>query len=301
MPCSAAAEWWLAGAVRDGLVAYVEGASDARLVPLQRGAGVDAAAAHAAAAERLSAMQSAVFGRFGDTGVLRALSAAVALLRPLTVFPVIDLATLESATDPSAPEVARCTGGPDALSVSLLLRPNSTVGDLYEALRHSHIVDGDFVRAERRVVGSTAASGAGGAFLQAALPGKAGGAPSHAAAPAEEDLDEDLENLLLEDLQDDGELPDGVPPGAAERRRRAARVESERDFRPVVLKKDDTLSVEAGNAEVDGVVVVCVRTNKRPAWQKHNASSRAQAVAGALAAEGAVGGLNSVTRSDRHR
>ena len=115
VPCSAAVEAGLVAARARGDVAYVDGAA------AFDGADVAGAAAHLAA--------------WGTTGVLDAVSRAVALARPAYAYPVADLDSLAGAR--SGGRLADC----------VVLRPHATVEDVFTALKRRGL-GGDFVRAD---------------------------------------------------------------------------------------------------------------------------------------------------------
>lgn len=101
--------------------------------------------------------------RYGDDalrGVLRTISAAVMLRPPILCFPVSDLSTEMPVGWTTG---ASATPGDEAehrLVDCLLLKPGSTVEDVYEALKRGELpqgrVAGDFVRAEARSLDMTA-------------------------------------------------------------------------------------------------------------------------------------------------
>ncbi|KAK7240521.1 serine hydrolase [Aureococcus anophagefferens] len=115
VPCSAAVEAGLVAARARGDVSYVDGAA------AFDGADVPGAAAHLAA--------------WGTTGVLDAVSRAVALARPAYAYPVADLDSLAGAR--SGGRLADC----------VVLRPHATVEDVFTALKRRGL-GGDFVRAD---------------------------------------------------------------------------------------------------------------------------------------------------------
>lgn len=89
--------------------------------------------------------------KYGDTGVLDAISAAVNLRPPVLCYPVSDLATeapvgWNASHGMSAPALRDC----------IQLKPGSTVGDLFDALKRGAldhaVISGDFVRAEGRAL-----------------------------------------------------------------------------------------------------------------------------------------------------
>jgi len=104
-----------------------------------------------------------VLGRYGSTGVLKALSAAVSLRPPIYCYPVSDLDTEAPVgwTSGKGLTLTQYDGSGSSSSVAsyalrdcLLFKPGSTVGDVYDALRKGalpHVlVHGEFVRAEGR-------------------------------------------------------------------------------------------------------------------------------------------------------
>jgi ribosome-binding ATPase YchF (GTP1/OBG family) len=134
--CAASAEWWLATAVAAGHVTYNEGACDATCTP----------AADDATRAKLAALRKRVFAPWGGTGVLAALSAAVALRAPLLLLPVSVADVADEAADvaggtPAAPA--------PALRHCVLLRPCATLDDAFAALRREGLTEGELVRAER--------------------------------------------------------------------------------------------------------------------------------------------------------
>ena len=74
------------------------------------------------------------------TGVLRTISNAVSLRAPVCVYPVSSVKTCKSS------ETLR----DDVLFDCELMRPGSTVEDLYKVLKNRHVLKGDYVRAECR-------------------------------------------------------------------------------------------------------------------------------------------------------
>jgi hypothetical protein len=109
----------------------------------------------------------------GDTGVLEVISAAVSLRPPVYCFPVADLESELpigwSSKAQVLPQTSVTTAGVDDYQLAtsnpklrdcIMMKPGSTVGDVYEALRRdalSHaILSGDFVRAEGKDVGTAA-------------------------------------------------------------------------------------------------------------------------------------------------
>ena len=102
-----------------------------------------------------------------ENNVWACLQQAITLCPPVLCFPVIDFDTLApipflaeaastvtSGSDPSKNHIASllARGGnaptPGALSTCVVMKPSSTVYDLYETLKHMHAITGMFVRAE---------------------------------------------------------------------------------------------------------------------------------------------------------
>lgn len=166
---SAQSECILQALHKDGAIRYSDGdesfevltdACDARGKPLP-------------GRDRLDWIRTSVLGRYGSTGCLEAVSAAVQLRAPVLAFPVGDLETLAPMIkQPRSDEGAASTAvdadsaGDDRLATSepagaargrgplldcLLMRPGSLIEDLYNSLKHMHYVDGDYVRAEALV------------------------------------------------------------------------------------------------------------------------------------------------------
>lgn len=135
---SAASERWLCQQRRAGRLEYADGAGTIVLAP-----GCDERTAREAAR-----MQASVLDRYGTTGVLAALSSAVALKCPAVVFPVADLESfaalpakacgasggmLGSGTEAKA----RAAQGANTsiMRDCLLMRPGSTVLDVMQVLK----------------------------------------------------------------------------------------------------------------------------------------------------------------------
>lgn len=169
---SAKTEAWLCRQRREGKVIYSDGSTSAAAAP----------GANAELAQQVAEANRRVLGPYGGTGVLAALSAALALKQPSLVFPVADLRTGESlrplgfvrdgtlaAEAGSGPPPAssleayarelRATGveGPSpVLRDCLVLHTGATVENAYQALKRQPLafLEGDFVRAEGLVMGS---------------------------------------------------------------------------------------------------------------------------------------------------
>jgi hypothetical protein len=92
-------------------------------------------------------LAASVVSRWGSTGVLDAISAAVSLAPPLLVYPVGDLDT-ETAVASASSEAT------SSLPDCVLLYPGSTVMDAFAAIQHgalTHVrLSSEFVRAEGR-------------------------------------------------------------------------------------------------------------------------------------------------------
>jgi hypothetical protein len=154
---SAAAERWLCQQRRAGAIAYSDGSARPTPAP---GCPEDVR-------ERLEALTGRVQAHFGSTGVLAALTAAVAMRPPALAFPVAELEACASlpfvhggggggGIGAGADAKARAAEGPHgggALRDCLLMKPGSTVVDVFTALKRQELLAGDFIRAECRVVG----------------------------------------------------------------------------------------------------------------------------------------------------
>ena len=163
-PVSAAAEWWLAKQAAQ--VEYSEGAETVTA----RDPGADIV-------PKLELLKKNVFEPWGGTGVLRALSRAVGLRHPVYVYPVVDLGTCEAparrvaargalapshmaapeseeeeeeevAESDESEEEAEAPGG-RVLRECLLIRPQTTVAELFSALGREGLAANEFIRAER--------------------------------------------------------------------------------------------------------------------------------------------------------
>ena len=123
-----------------GVIKYIEGQVDAPELLKQD--------ADDATKQRLEHIASSVFGRWGGTGVLAAVSQAVALRPPVLVYPVCDLETLKTSNKDT-----------DQLSQCVVFKPGSTVFDVYEALKR---------RSTGASIGATANAGRGmGEYVRA--------------------------------------------------------------------------------------------------------------------------------------
>lgn len=87
---------------------------------------------------------------FGSTGCLEVISTAVLQRAPTIIFPVANTNTLAPLA--AAPAHASSSAVRIQLRDALLLKPLSTVGDVFEACKRLSppLVAGDFVRAEAR-------------------------------------------------------------------------------------------------------------------------------------------------------
>ena len=130
-------------------VAYTAGAARFSVVAA-------AGAAPESAAERGA---RAVLERLGGTGVLAAIDSAVALRPPQLVFPVASLDDFRgcgraAAAEPGGGGSGGGGGGGGCLVDAEWVKPGSTVGDLYDAMRRPAgarappLVSGEYVRAE---------------------------------------------------------------------------------------------------------------------------------------------------------
>mmetsp|Transcript_29801 Transcript_29801/g.68640 ORF Transcript_29801/g.68640 Transcript_29801/m.68640 type:complete len:843 (+) Transcript_29801:36-2564(+) len=137
VPVCAASEWWLWEQKRKGFVEYLEGggAEGVRISD----------SAPAAVLDRWRRIRSEVLDKWGATGVMQALSAAVSMRRPVLVCPVIDFLSFQGLRTSCTETGADAKG---TLSVMVMLRPQSTVDEAFSALKHEDLLRGDFVRAE---------------------------------------------------------------------------------------------------------------------------------------------------------
>ncbi|KAF8071272.1 GTP-binding protein [Scenedesmus sp. PABB004] len=165
---SAAAERELQALRRAGAARYDDGAGAASLAP---GGG----AADGPAGAALARVSAAVLRPLGSTGVLAALATAVALKPPRWVFPIADRETCAAlaagarggggggggggsaaALGWGVDAKARAAAGRAVLRDCVLLRPGSRVEDVFAVLKRPPfcLLEGDFVRAECRVLGA---------------------------------------------------------------------------------------------------------------------------------------------------
>jgi hypothetical protein len=176
---SAAAERKLHQLRRQGLLLYDDAASSAELAPAFATGGGDQTAAAA-----LHDLQLSVLGPYGGTGVLAALTCAVALKPPRWVFPIADrerCVALAAAPIRAGAGSAGSSGsrsrhggsganslgwgsdakfraaqGPEAgvLRDCVLVKPGSKVEDVFWVLKRPPyaLLEGEFVRAECRVL-----------------------------------------------------------------------------------------------------------------------------------------------------
>ncbi|KAJ1558894.1 hypothetical protein HK405_012790, partial [Cladochytrium tenue] len=166
VPACAAAEAWLQRAAARGAVAYAPGDASFRLLPpaaatitVDSGENNDGHDKDRNDDDESEAERAArVLTALGDTGVLRALSAAVLLRPPLVAFPVADLESLApvvvAVAKPPAPQPAQAAAAvysPDARTLprqaappppsvarvapGVAMRPGATVADLFAAVR----------------------------------------------------------------------------------------------------------------------------------------------------------------------
>jgi hypothetical protein len=189
---SAAAERKLHLLRRQGLLLYDDADNSAELMPGVGAAGSEQAVT--AAATALQSIQRSVLGVYGGTGVLAALTCAVALKPPRWVFPIGDrerctaLAAAPTRAGGSSSgssgnssrssrqggsaaasslgwgvdAKARAAQGAEAgvLRDCVLVKPGSKVEDVFWVLKRPPyaLLEGDFVRAEARVLSSTEGS-----------------------------------------------------------------------------------------------------------------------------------------------
>lgn len=185
---SAAAESKLHQLRRQGLVVYDDAASTAQLAPSAAAAVGAGGGDQAAAAAALQSIQQSVLRVYGGTGVLAALTCAVALKPPRWVFPIADrdrctaLAAAPSRAGGSAGSSgsgssrskhggsgasslgwgmdakARAAQGAEAgvLRDCVLMKPGSRVEDVFWCLKRPPyaLLEGEYVRAECRVLQS---------------------------------------------------------------------------------------------------------------------------------------------------
>lgn len=177
---SAAAERKLHLLRRQGLLLYDDAANSADLVPGAAAGGASSEqAAAAAAATALQSIQRSVLGVYGGTGVLAALTCAVALKPPRWVFPIADrekCTALAAAPNRAGGSSGSRQGGSAAASSlgwgmdakaraaqgaetgvlrdCVLVKPGSKVEDVFWVLKRPPyaLLEGDFVRAEARVL-----------------------------------------------------------------------------------------------------------------------------------------------------
>eukprot|EP00873_Tetraselmis_striata_P034076 jgi/Tetstr1/454340/TSEL_004018.t1 len=158
---SAESEAWLCRARAKAQVQYVSGAPTCRLLCQDQ-----------AVVARLRQIEANVLHKFGSTGVQAALSAAVSLRPPALAFPVASLDScaalpVRAQTSPlvsghdgggqqsSGKDAPGGVGGQPVLRDCVLLKPGSTVGELYETLKKPPycLLAGEYVRAEARMEG----------------------------------------------------------------------------------------------------------------------------------------------------
>ncbi|CAM9527672.1 unnamed protein product [Chrysoparadoxa australica] len=138
VPISAGAEAWLQQGLKAGRLNYKLG--EGSYQDMNKG---ELPAKGQKAWLAGQAMADEVLSRFGSTGILEAVSAAVQLRPPVLVYPVADLETCAPLGDPKGPRLADC----------LALKPGSTVEDLFDCLKHGSFcnekkLSGELVRVE---------------------------------------------------------------------------------------------------------------------------------------------------------
>eukprot|EP00727_Mastigamoeba_balamuthi_P004102 m51a1_g1369 hypothetical protein (651) ;mRNA; f:413045-415661 len=157
VPVCARGELLLQHLVAEGAVSHADGSNTFELLPdatdeLLIQAAVKAGMRAASGTEdtpptaeevrtELQRLKENVLDKHGSTGVTAAMSTALAMRRPVAIFPVADLDTLAPLTT---------AAGPGPLRDCLLMRPGSTVGDAFEALKKepNRMLGGDYVHAE---------------------------------------------------------------------------------------------------------------------------------------------------------
>ncbi len=156
------------------MLTYEDGSSSAALLPAASAAAA-AAAGGSDAAATLMALRHSVLAPYNGTGVLAALTAALALKPPRWVCPISDRESCAALPAPPPPRAgagasssgasalgwgtdakARAAQGgmPGVLRDCVLMRSGSTVEDVYHVLKRPPycLLDGDFVRAECRLL-----------------------------------------------------------------------------------------------------------------------------------------------------
>ncbi|KAJ3321433.1 hypothetical protein HDU76_014105 [Blyttiomyces sp. JEL0837] len=146
VPVCAAAEMFLQAEARKGTVEYVVGANGFRT--LNGGGGETEGGGGAGNVEQWNRAK-VMMERYGSTGVLEALTAAIMLRAPTLCFPVQDFESAGDSVDSSP-----VTGNGDAtrteMATAIALKPGTTVNDVFELISHGPDAKlaGQFVRAE---------------------------------------------------------------------------------------------------------------------------------------------------------
>jgi len=151
---SAKAESWLRSRESEGLLRSQECVEGAMEAPEAK-EGAPPEVEHA-----LGNIRERVFSRWGGTGCSQLISLATQQRRPLLLFPVVELDSLASLVSvETAAARARGDHAPaPALETAVVLRPNCTVADAFEAVKHAGLMDAkcEFVRAEAIVAPAVA-------------------------------------------------------------------------------------------------------------------------------------------------
>merc|ERR1712113_546819 len=137
VPVSARSEWWLCQRQRLGHIERKMGGTDIKCLE----------SAPESVVKQVQELQTRVLAPYGSTGVLTALSAAIAMRKPIFVCPVLDFDSLETPTK-RVPQHDHTKTEARVLSAMVMIRPASTVEEAFETLRHEEFYRGDFVRAE---------------------------------------------------------------------------------------------------------------------------------------------------------
>eukprot|EP00931_Biecheleriopsis_adriatica_P073096 TRINITY_DN47452_c0_g1_i1.p1 TRINITY_DN47452_c0_g1~~TRINITY_DN47452_c0_g1_i1.p1 ORF type:complete len:879 (+),score=181.36 TRINITY_DN47452_c0_g1_i1:47-2683(+) len=146
---SARSEWWLYEQQRRGHLTYVEGAGPESVTL--------AATAPSNVQEQWQQLRKRMLDSYGSTGVMEVLSTAVCRRNPVFVCPVTDFSTLEGLARPAggtsaggypAESKQTATQATSKLRTMLMLRPMSTIEEVFSALKHEQMLRGDLVRAE---------------------------------------------------------------------------------------------------------------------------------------------------------
>ncbi|KAG5176196.1 hypothetical protein JKP88DRAFT_265489 [Tribonema minus] len=147
VPLSAAAESWLQSSAEAGAVSYTPGAAAFAVTR--------APEAGAAAFDAECARARGVLSRWGSTGVVDVMTAACMLRPPVLCWPVGDLDALTPPGWRHAGATAAGPSQPPKMLDCIALKPGTTVGDVFELLRHgsesgavARMLNGEYVRGE---------------------------------------------------------------------------------------------------------------------------------------------------------